>query len=357
MKGNLSGNQDANLEAQFSNLSIGQVPQEDIKEKQSSLQQPTSTNEYYYNYSQVPYSFYPSTVDSVYENQNYYYPYQMMYPQMQNYTYYYNANPQTYSENNNINSFLPRSKGSEYVEKFYPIIFNINKTEMNFDNIKDAKFFVIKSFEEENVYKGVKHSVWTSTQNGNLILNHAYNEAKSKNIPIYLFYSVNGSHRFIGVAEMISEVNYNEKVSHFKQNTKWKGIFKLKWIYLKDIQNKKFENIIVPSNGGEMKRFSHSKDAQEIPFTNGIEVLKIFASTKEYTSLLQVFEEYDKKCESNVNPENSNQPLMNYKPNRGNRGYRNSRFRGRGRGRMRGKESYPNEAQSSIPSESKEINS
>ena len=95
MKGNLSGNQDANLEAQFSNLSIGQVPQEDIKEKQSSLQQPTSTNEYYYNYSQVPYSFYPSTVDSVYENQNYYYPYQMMYPQMQNYTYYYNANPQT----------------------------------------------------------------------------------------------------------------------------------------------------------------------------------------------------------------------------------------------------------------------
>jgi len=352
MKENSSNIQESNLEDHFANMKIGQNPMEEIKESQPIFQPNMFPNEYY-NYSQIPYPIYPSTTDSAYENQNYYYSYQMMYPQMQNYSYYYNANPESFNDNNNINSFLPRKQGNEYVQKYLPILLEINKTEINIDNIKDAKFFVIKSFEEENVYKAVKFGIWTSTQNGNQILNHAYNEAKYKNIPIYLFYSVNGSHRFIGVAEMISEVNYNEKVTHFKQTTKWKGIFKIRWVFLKDIQNKKFEHILVPSNGGELKIFSHSKDAQEIPFINGIEVLKIFNSTKEYTSILQAFEEYENKCQNNSKPENTNPQITNYKPNRGRGGYRYPRFRSRGRGRGRGKDFQTNKDQNDNFTEAK----
>lgn len=55
-----------------------------------------------------------------------------------------------------------------------------------------AKFFVIKSFSEDNVHKSIKYSVWASTPQGNRKLDAAYGEAKEMNAscPVFLFFSV-----------------------------------------------------------------------------------------------------------------------------------------------------------------------
>jgi len=59
-----------------------------------------------------------------------------------------------------------------------------------------AKFYVIKSFNEDDVHKGVKYNVWTSTPNGNKKLNTAFHDAEAKlrqtgtKCPIFLFFSV-----------------------------------------------------------------------------------------------------------------------------------------------------------------------
>ncbi|KAM0036831.1 putative YTH domain-containing protein [Helianthus debilis subsp. tardiflorus] len=60
---------------------------------------------------------------------------------------------------------------------------------------EDAKFFVIKSYSEDDVHKSVKYNVWASTQNGNKKLDAAYQEAqqKSGSCPVFLFFSVNTS--------------------------------------------------------------------------------------------------------------------------------------------------------------------
>lgn len=57
---------------------------------------------------------------------------------------------------------------------------------------KDAKFFVIKSYSEDNVHKSIKYGVWASTPNGNKKLDAAYCEAKEKHetCPIFLLFSV-----------------------------------------------------------------------------------------------------------------------------------------------------------------------
>ncbi|XVE70349.1 hypothetical protein DITRI_Ditri10aG0065500 [Diplodiscus trichospermus] len=56
----------------------------------------------------------------------------------------------------------------------------------------DAKFFVIKSYSEDNVHKSIKYNVWASTPNGNKKLDAAYQEAQqiSCGCPVYLFFSV-----------------------------------------------------------------------------------------------------------------------------------------------------------------------
>ncbi|KAM1201013.1 hypothetical protein FF1_017342 [Malus domestica] len=43
---------------------------------------------------------------------------------------------------------------------------------------KDAKFFIIKSYSEDNVHKSIKYGVWASTPNCNKKLEAAYREAK-----------------------------------------------------------------------------------------------------------------------------------------------------------------------------------
>ena len=61
---------------------------------------------------------------------------------------------------------------------------------------EDAKFFVIKSYSEDDVHKSIKYNVWASTPVGNKRLDAAYQEAVAKcsggtkSCPVFLFFSV-----------------------------------------------------------------------------------------------------------------------------------------------------------------------
>ena len=94
-----------------------------------------------------------------------------------------------------------------------------------------SRFFIIKSFTEEDVHKAIKYNVWSSTHTGNQILDEAFHDlSKIKNMTpdiapeistdiiddtvpatpstpeIYLMFSVNKSKHFCGVAKMIDRV-------------------------------------------------------------------------------------------------------------------------------------------------------
>lgn len=59
-----------------------------------------------------------------------------------------------------------------------------------------AKFFVIKSYSEDDVHKSIKYNVWSSTTHGNKKLQSAYEDSRriaagrSGGCPIFLFFSV-----------------------------------------------------------------------------------------------------------------------------------------------------------------------
>ncbi|XP_042449129.1 YTH domain-containing protein ECT2-like [Zingiber officinale] len=56
----------------------------------------------------------------------------------------------------------------------------------------DAKFFVIKSYSEDDIHKSIKYNVWASTPHGNKKLDAAYQESKEKinGCPVFLLFSV-----------------------------------------------------------------------------------------------------------------------------------------------------------------------
>ncbi|KAL1806773.1 hypothetical protein ACET3Z_029841 [Daucus carota] len=172
-----------------------------------------------------------------------------------------------------------------------------NKEDFSVDYV-NAKFYTIKSYSEDDVHKSIKYNLWSSTLNGNRKLNNAYEDAKriggedSKGCPVFLFFSVNASGQYCGVAEMTGPVDFNKDMDFWQQD-KWHGSFPVKWHIIKDVPNPNFRHIILENN--ENKPVTNSRDTQEIRYKKGMEMLKIFKHYTSKTSLLDDFMYYENR--------------------------------------------------------------
>ena len=148
-------------------------------------------------------------------------------------------------------------------------------------NPKNARFFVVKSYSEDDIHRSIKYEIWCSTEHGNKRLDSAYRERESRG-PVFLFFSVNGSGHFCGMAQMLCGVDYSSSAGVWAQD-KWKGTFsialiamycyhrlnllslitgqfKVKWIYVKDVPNSQLRHIRLENN--ENKPVTNSRDTQ-----------------------------------------------------------------------------------------------
>jgi len=105
---------------------------------------------------------------------------------------------------------------------------------------------------------------------------------------VYLFFSVNASGQFLGVARMASEVTSEISDSVWVQDGKWKGSFCVEWLYLKDIPNKQFRHILIEAN--ENKPVTNSRDTQEVPLEHGKQMVDIFKNYRHSTSIIDDFD-------------------------------------------------------------------
>jgi len=206
-----------------------------------------------------------------------------------------------------------------------------------------AKFYVIKSFGEDDVHKSIKYNLWCSTERGNRKLDEAFNESKRVNAaniandanlngrksekqqeidsrdtvrgcPVYMFFSVNRSGCFCGMAQMISNYYKERHFGSWVQDGKWQGSFIVKWIYVKDIPNKDLKDIQLPNNDNRPVTFS--RDTQEIPFAQGIEMLRRFIKYEPKTNILQDFKYYDDR-ERDIKQKRTQQIILQRMSNNG----------------------------------------
>ncbi|CAK9801877.1 YTH domain-containing family protein 2 [Anthophora quadrimaculata] len=208
-----------------------------------------------------------------------------------------------------------------------------------------ARFFVIKSYSEDDIHRSIKYEIWCSTEHGNKRLDQAYREASREGAPLYLFFSVNGSGHFCGMAQMVSPVDYKSNSSVWSQD-KWKGQFRVRWIYVKDVPNVQLRHIKLENN--ENKPVTNSRDAQEVPHAKGVTVLRILHTYRHSTSIFDDFGHYERKqAEEDQRKAPPNAIQHHHPSNHRNRGHsdvsrdhhphlhhqRKDRDGGRGRGR------------------------
>ncbi len=187
-----------------------------------------------------------------------------------------------------------------YILLRYPYLIDLNqKNEGLSEKINEnSLFFVIKSFSEEDVHKAIKYNVWTSTKNGNQTLSNAYKLVKERGGDVYLFFSCNGSGRFVGVARMKNDIDCTKLFPYWTQDNKWGGLFNLEWVIIKDVLFKEFKNVVITLKDGERKSVTNSRDTQELPYQEGKNILEIMQGYMNTNTILEHFEYYDMRQEN-----------------------------------------------------------
>jgi hypothetical protein len=93
------------------------------------------------------------------------------------------------------------------------------------------------------------------------------------------------------MAEMLTPVDYTRSSTVWASD-KWKGVFKVRWIFVRDIPNVNLRHIKL-NNTQERKPVTNSRDTQELLPEAGQEMLRIFHTHPARTSLLQDFAFYE----------------------------------------------------------------
>ncbi|OBA18055.1 YTH-domain-containing protein [Metschnikowia bicuspidata var. bicuspidata NRRL YB-4993] len=140
-----------------------------------------------------------------------------------------------------------------------------------FDVGESARFFVIKSYSSLDVQASIRNGIWASTELGNKRLDKAFRESQGG---VYLFFSVNGSAKFCGVARMQSAIDFTQASDIWVESSRWKGIFPVEWLIVKEIPNRLLRHLRVYLN--ENKPVANSRDTQELPFDIGIAMMGTF---------------------------------------------------------------------------------
>ena len=182
-----------------------------------------------------------------------------------------------------------------YICSKYRNLIDINqKNAKLIDSINpNCKFFVIKSFSEEDVHKSIKYNVWSSSKDGNLTLSNAFRITEENKGNVYLFFSCNGSGRYTGIARMKTPCDETKSFGLWTQDGKWPGLFDVEWLFIKDVPFKEFKNVIITMKDGEVKPISNARDTQEIPFEQAKIMIQKIAEYQNTNTILEHFEFYD----------------------------------------------------------------
>ena len=228
-----------------------------------------------------------------------------------------NYNQNYYNQNMNYNNRYPSQFQSQpyynpfmqqqmlyrtemYICSRYRNLIDINTKNANlYEKIDgNSKFFIIKSFSEEDVHKSIKYGVWSSSKNGNLTLSNAFQISKEKNGNVYLFFSCNGSGRYVGIARMKTPCDEERTFDFWTQDGKWTGLFDVEWLFIKDVPFKEFKDIIITMKDGEIKPISIARDTQEVPFEQAKIMVEKIAKYQNSNTILEHFEFYDIRQEN-----------------------------------------------------------
>uniref|UniRef100_A0A8C9TI93 YTH domain-containing family protein n=1 Tax=Scleropages formosus TaxID=113540 RepID=A0A8C9TI93_SCLFO len=172
--------------------------------------------------------------------------------------------------------------------------------------LRDARFFLIKSNNHENVSLAKAKGVWSTLPVNEKKLNAAFRSARS----VILVFSVRESGKFQGFARLSSESHHGGSPIHWVlpagMNAKMLGgVFKIDWICRRELPFTKTAHLSNPWN--EHKPVKIGRDGQEIELECGTQLCLLFPPD-ESIDLYQVIHKMRHKRRMQSEPRSRGRP-------------------------------------------------
>jgi hypothetical protein len=162
----------------------------------------------------------------------------------------------------------------------------------------DSKFIIIKSIYEEDIHKAIKYNVWSSTKNGNGLLNDRYIAAADNNSDVFLFFACDNSRNFLGVAKLLTGLDKEKVFPLWTSDNKIPGLFQLEWLFIKDVPYSACKDILVPITTEHLKPVHLMKNTQEMPIEEGKKLMERLEKYVNSNTILEHFQYYDMRQEN-----------------------------------------------------------
>ncbi|MEE6460034.1 hypothetical protein FKM82_000836 [Ascaphus truei] len=193
-------------------------------------------------------------------------------------------------------------------EKLSSSVRDVRKERMNKIRyvLQEARFFLIKSNNHENVSLAKAKGVWSTLPVNEKKLNAAFRAARS----VILVFSVRESGKFQGFARLSSESHHGGSPIHWVlpagMNAKMLGgVFKIDWICRRELPFTKSAHLTNPWN--EHKPVKIGRDGQEIEPECGTQLCLLFP-TDDTIDLYQVIHKMRHKRRMNSQPRSRGRP-------------------------------------------------
>lgn len=131
-----------------------------------------------------------------------------------------------------------------------------------------------------------------------------YEEVKSQNAKLFLIFTTRKSNIYSGVAEIISNFNKCLNFDFWWEEIRWKGLFKIQWWYIKDLNYKSVFDIygIHPEEQYEQWSITDLFDGCEMDEVNGREFLNRYYLSNNKGSIFDNFNEMDENEVTLIRP-------------------------------------------------------
>ncbi|BFZ54811.1 hypothetical protein PYCC9005_001848 [Savitreella phatthalungensis] len=151
---------------------------------------------------------------------------------------------------------------------------HINTQNLPHDTADDI-VFVIKSFTEADVAASVLYEVWSSNEVGNWRLDRAWREGLGWR-RTWLAFSVNGSGRFCGVAELVGGLEDGTLVGVWERagGRVWEGHFRVRWHTVVDLPTTELTHIQI--DGPTPRTIARARDTHRLEGRSAQQLLDAF---------------------------------------------------------------------------------
>ncbi|KAK4666015.1 hypothetical protein QC763_407560 [Podospora pseudopauciseta] len=140
---------------------------------------------------------------------------------------------------------------------------------LDFGRRGDTRFFIVKSFNEQNVEQCMEDNIWTTQAKNSSTFTEAFNQCRN----VILFFSINQSGHFQGYARMTTAPSSKIPRPCWMKSLPWgtSEPFRLEWLSTTPLEFRRVRRVTNPLNEG-LPVFV-GKDGQEIETSVGHELL------------------------------------------------------------------------------------